>query len=58
MSLLSNRVKALKADGGFIENAAQKLGKESEGTNLLTEIYQNLRKLRQIVIMPPEENDA
>lgn len=58
LSLLSNRVKALKADGGFIENAAQKLGKESEGTKLLTEIYQNLRKLRQIVIMPPEENDA
>ena len=51
-------MKALKADGGFIENAAQKFGKESEGTKLLTEIYQNLRKLRQIVIMPPEENDA
>ncbi|KAM3703767.1 hypothetical protein ACJW31_04G122600 [Castanea mollissima] len=58
LSLLSNRVKALKADGGFIENAGQKLGKESEGTKLLTEIYQNLWKLRQIVIMPPEENDA
>lgn len=51
-------MKALKADGGFIENAAQKVGKESEGTKLLTEIYQNLWKLRQIVIMPPEENDA
>jgi hypothetical protein len=51
-------VKALKADGGFLEYAAQKLEKDSEGTKLLTETYQNLQKLRYLVRMPPEENDA
>ncbi|KAG2679080.1 hypothetical protein I3843_11G034100 [Carya illinoinensis] len=58
LSHLSKRVKALEADNGFLDQAAQTLEKHSEGTKLLIEISRNLRKLRQLVTMPLEENDA
>ncbi|KAF5476901.1 hypothetical protein F2P56_003591 [Juglans regia] len=58
LSHLSKRVKALEADNGFLDHAAQTLEKHSEGTKLLIEISRNLRKLRQLVTMPLEENDA
>lgn len=58
LSHLSERVKALESDTGFLEHAAKTLEKHSEGTKLLTEITQNLQKLRHLVMMPPEENSG
>lgn len=57
LSNLSQRVKDLDADNGFLEHAAQKLEKQSEGARLLIEISRNMRKLRQLVTMNLEEND-
>lgn len=56
-SNLSQRVKDLDADNGFLEHATQKLEKQSEGARLLIEISRNMRKLRQLVTMNLEEND-
>ncbi|KAB2633436.1 hypothetical protein D8674_029683 [Pyrus ussuriensis x Pyrus communis] len=56
LSHLSERVKVLESDTGLLEYAAKTLEKHSEGTKLLTEITQNLQKLRHLVMMPPEEN--
>lgn len=58
LSHLSERVKALESDTGFLEYAAKTLEKHSEGTQLLTEITQNLQKLRHLVMMPPEKNSG
>ena len=58
LSHLSERVKALETDTGFLEYAAKTLEKHSEGTQLLTEITQNLQKLRHLVMMPPEKNSG
>ncbi|KAL6175584.1 hypothetical protein ACLB2K_052223 [Fragaria x ananassa] len=52
LSHLSDRVKALESDTGFLEYAAKTLEKHSEGTKLLTEITQNLQKLRHLVNLP------
>lgn len=57
LSHLSDRVKALESDTGFLEYAAKTLEKHSEGTKLLTEITQNLQKLRHLVMMPTEEQN-
>jgi len=57
LSHLSQRVKDLEADNGFLEHAAQTLEKHSEGARLLIEISRNMRKLRQLVTMNLEEND-
>ncbi|KAG7951697.1 hypothetical protein I3843_12G021400 [Carya illinoinensis] len=54
---LSQRVKDLEADNGFLEHAAQTLEKHSEGARLLIEISRNMRKLRQLVTMNLKEND-
>ncbi|KAM5570608.1 putative myosin-binding protein 5 [Rosa sericea] len=57
LSHLSDRVKALESDTGFLEYAAKTLEKHSEGTKLLTEITQNLQKLRHLVNLPTEEQN-
>ncbi|KAJ7945936.1 Myosin-binding protein [Quillaja saponaria] len=50
LSILSERVKALEADSGFLEYAAKKLETHGEETTILTEISQNLQKLRHHLI--------
>ncbi|XP_050376450.1 LOW QUALITY PROTEIN: probable myosin-binding protein 5 [Argentina anserina] len=57
LSHLSDRVKALESDTGFLEYAAKTLEQHSEGTKLLTEVTQNLQKLRHLVNMPMEEQN-
>ncbi|GAV74391.1 Zein-binding domain-containing protein [Cephalotus follicularis] len=55
---LHERVKALEADGGFLQHIANSLHHGSEeGTKLLTEISHNLQKLHHFVSKPYEELD-
>ncbi|KAK3031749.1 hypothetical protein RJ639_036629 [Escallonia herrerae] len=56
VSLIRERLRAIEADSGFLKHAAMTLQKGGEGTKLLTEIAQNLRKLRHSV--KTEETDA
>lgn len=60
LSNIHEKVKALEADGGFLNNFAHSLQNGGdEGAKLLTEISHNLQKLRHFVSMPFEEdNDA
>lgn len=47
VSLIRERLRVLEADSGFLKHTAMTLQKGEKGTELLTEIAQNLRKLRQ-----------
>ncbi|XP_074381617.1 uncharacterized protein LOC141723659 [Apium graveolens] len=47
MSLFWERLRAIEADSEFLKHAAMTLQRGSEGTKLLTQIAQQLEKLRQ-----------
>lgn len=51
---LHEKLKALEADGGFLNHATRALEKGSEGKNLLTEIAHHLHKLQDLVKVPLE----
>ncbi|KAL7139090.1 hypothetical protein ABFS83_09G027900 [Erythranthe nasuta] len=46
VSMFRERLRAIEADSGFLKHAAMTLQKGGEGTKLLSEIAQHLRKLR------------
>ncbi|CAK9184736.1 unnamed protein product [Ilex paraguariensis] len=46
LSLIRERLRAIEAESGFLKHAAMTLQKGGEGTKILTEIAQHLRKLR------------
>ncbi|XP_057951750.1 probable myosin-binding protein 5 [Malania oleifera] len=48
ISYLSERLRALEADSGFLKHAAMTIQKGNDGTQLLTEIAQHLQKLRHL----------
>ncbi|CAA0826771.1 Probable myosin-binding protein 6 [Striga hermonthica] len=50
------RLRVIEADNGFLKHAAMTLQRGDEGTKLLTEIAQHLRKLRQPVNKSPSED--
>ncbi|GFP97702.1 hypothetical protein PHJA_001914300 [Phtheirospermum japonicum] len=54
VSLIRERLRVIEADSGFLKHAAMTLQRGDEGTKLLTEIAQLLRKLRHPVISPSE----
>ncbi|KAK7304571.1 hypothetical protein VNO77_42452 [Canavalia gladiata] len=56
--LLTERLKALEANSGFLELVSKKDQKDSEGTKILTEISQNLEMLNHIVKTSSEVNNA
>ncbi|KAK6123432.1 hypothetical protein DH2020_042828 [Rehmannia glutinosa] len=60
VSLIRERLRAIEADSGFLKHAAMTLQRGDEGTKLLTEIAQHLRKLRQPAVKSPssEGTDA
>ncbi|KAK7411502.1 hypothetical protein VNO78_02936 [Psophocarpus tetragonolobus] len=58
LSFLTERVKALEANSGFLEIVSNKDEKDSDGTKILTEISQNLEKLSHLVITSFEVENA
>ncbi|KAM7475579.1 hypothetical protein LguiB_022822 [Lonicera macranthoides] len=46
--LIRERLRAIEEDSGFLKHAAMTLQRGAEGTKLLTEIAQHLRKLRHL----------
>ncbi|KAJ7956309.1 Myosin-binding protein [Quillaja saponaria] len=58
LSLLSERVKALEADSGFLEHASKKLETNGEDLNIFTEISQNLHKLRHLLVTSNEADNV
>lgn len=46
--LIRERLRAIEEDSGFLKHAAMTLHRGAEGTKLLTEIAQHLRKLRHL----------
>ncbi|KAG8379023.1 hypothetical protein BUALT_Bualt07G0045100 [Buddleja alternifolia] len=57
VSLIRERLRAIEADSGFLKHAAMTLQRGDEGTKLLTEIAEHLRKLRQPAKSPSEDPD-
>ncbi|KAK6148458.1 hypothetical protein DH2020_019370 [Rehmannia glutinosa] len=55
VSLIRERLRAIEADSGFLKHAAMTLQRGDEGTKLLTEIAQHLRKLRQPTVKSPSD---
>jgi len=58
LSFLTERVKALEANSGFLELVSNKDEKDGEGTKILTEISQNLEKLSHLVMTSFEVETA
>ncbi|XP_011071774.1 probable myosin-binding protein 5 isoform X1 [Sesamum indicum] len=58
VSMIRERLRAIEAESGFLKHAAMTLQQGGEGTKLLTEIAQHLRKLRHPVKSPSEATDA
>ncbi|KAL2539506.1 putative myosin-binding protein 6 [Abeliophyllum distichum] len=58
VSLIRDRLRVIELDSGFLKHAAMTLQRGGEGTRLLTEIAQYLRKLRIIDKIPSEEINA
>ncbi|GFP79970.1 hypothetical protein PHJA_000140400 [Phtheirospermum japonicum] len=56
VSSIKERLRAVEADSGFLKHAAMTLQKGNEGTKLLTEIAQHLRKIRQAMKSPSDNN--
>ncbi|KAL6524385.1 hypothetical protein OROHE_016056 [Orobanche hederae] len=56
VSLIRERLRVIEADSGFLKHAAMTLQRGDEGTKLLTEIAQLLRKLRHPVRSPSEDS--
>ncbi|KAI4347670.1 hypothetical protein L6164_008461 [Bauhinia variegata] len=54
ISSITDIVRALEADSGFLELVSKIDEDDSEGTKILTEISENLEKLRHLVIVPSE----
>lgn len=48
MSDIRERLRAIEAESGFIKHATMTLQRGDEGIKLLTEIADNLRKLRAL----------
>lgn len=46
ITVIRERLRALEADSGFLKHTAMTLQKGEKGAELLTEIAQHLRKLR------------
>lgn len=46
MSLIKEKMSVIEADRGYLKSASMKLRKGDERADLLSEIAQNLRKLR------------
>ncbi|CAI9112443.1 OLC1v1012895C1 [Oldenlandia corymbosa var. corymbosa] len=55
LSIIRERLRAIEAESGFLKHAAMTLQKNSDGTKLLAEIAQHLRKLRYTANVPPED---
>ncbi|KAL0385006.1 UNVERIFIED_CONTAM: putative myosin-binding protein 6 [Sesamum radiatum] len=58
VSLIKERLRAVEADSGFLKHAAMTLQRGGEGTKLLAEIAQHLRKIRLEIISPSNNTDA
>ncbi|KAL0357542.1 UNVERIFIED_CONTAM: putative myosin-binding protein 6 [Sesamum calycinum] len=58
VSLIKERLRAVEADSGFLKHAAMTLQRGGEGTKLLSEIAQHLRKIRLEVKSPSNNRDA
>ncbi|KAI3464018.1 hypothetical protein Pfo_020681 [Paulownia fortunei] len=58
VSLIKERLRAIEADSGFLKHAAMTLQRGCEGTKLLTEIAQHLRKIRHSVKSPSDDTHA
>ncbi|KAL3639539.1 hypothetical protein CASFOL_017446 [Castilleja foliolosa] len=56
VSLIRERLRVIEADSGFLKHAAMTLQRGDEGTKLLTEIAQLLRKLRRPVKSHSEDS--
>lgn len=48
VSLIRESLRAIEEDSGFLKHAAMTLRRGAEGTKLLTEIAEHLRKLRHL----------
>ncbi|KAL3655335.1 hypothetical protein CASFOL_001121 [Castilleja foliolosa] len=55
VSSIKERLRAVEADSGFLKHAAMTLQKGNEGTKLLTEIAEHLRKIRQAMKSPSDD---
>ncbi|OIW18371.1 hypothetical protein TanjilG_31511 [Lupinus angustifolius] len=55
---LTERMKALETDNGFLDIVSKEDEKYSEGTKILDEISKNLEKLWHLVMLPFEVNNA
>ncbi|XP_059290187.1 LOW QUALITY PROTEIN: probable myosin-binding protein 5 [Lycium ferocissimum] len=49
VSVIRERLRAVEAESGFLKHAAMTLQRDGEGTKLLTEIAEHLRRLRQSI---------
>ncbi|KAL6579933.1 hypothetical protein OROMI_007957 [Orobanche minor] len=58
VSSIKERLRAVEVDSSFLKHAAMTLQKENEGTKLLTEIAQHLRKIRQSMKSPSGNIEA
>ncbi|KAL0421854.1 UNVERIFIED_CONTAM: putative myosin-binding protein 5 [Sesamum latifolium] len=58
VSLIKERLRAIEADSGFLKHAAMTLQRGGEGTKLLAEMAQHLRKIRLEIISPSNNTDA
>ncbi|XP_029130568.1 probable myosin-binding protein 5 [Cajanus cajan] len=58
LSFLTERVKALEANSGFLELVSKEDEKDSEGTKILTEISHNLEKLSHLALTSFEDENA
>ncbi|CAL0306846.1 unnamed protein product [Lupinus luteus] len=55
---LTERMKALETDNGFLDIVSKENEKYSEGTKILNDLSQNLEKLWHLVMLPFEVNKA
>lgn len=58
VSLIRERLRAIEAESGFLKHAAMTLQRDGEGTKLLTEIAEHLRRLRQSIDSPSKDANA
>ncbi|MCD7455588.1 hypothetical protein HAX54_028709 [Datura stramonium] len=58
VSVIRERLRAIEAESGFLKHAAMTLQRDGEGTKLLTEIAEHLRRLRQSIDSPSKDANA
>ncbi|KAJ8550668.1 hypothetical protein K7X08_000038 [Anisodus acutangulus] len=58
VSVIRERLRAIEAESGFLKHAAMTLQRDDEGTKLLTEIAEHLRRLRQSIDSTSKDANA